>query len=70
MESTFLRGVRQMSRGIRTGNAGIAAVGTALAAWALIKHTAGPSRQLVQVLDVRSGDEIRVVVTRDPQRTR
>ena len=70
MDSGFVRGVRLMSRGIRTGNAGVAGLGTALAAWALVTRTADPAREPVQVLEVRPGDEIRVVVIRAPHRTR
>lgn len=63
MEARFLQGVRRMSRGIRTGNAGMALAGAALAAWAFVRRTDGPAEQLVQVLKVRPGDEIRVAVT-------
>ena len=62
METSLRSGARTLSRGLRTADAGVAALGAAILALAYLRTTGG-DRRLVHSAKVKPGQSIRVVVT-------
>jgi hypothetical protein len=71
MDVSLRSGARTLSRGLRTGNAGVAALGALVVAVAYLRMSRQPERTLIHAARVRPGQSLRVVVTRpDRQPTR
>ncbi len=69
MDVSLRSGARTLCRGLRTGNAGVAALGAVVLAVAYLRNQ--PERTLIHAAGVRPGQSLRVVVTRpDRQPTR
>ncbi len=64
----FVDAARRLSRGIRSGNAGLAALGALLVARAIIRATATPRRELVYSTRLRRGQEMKVAFRDQPTR--
>jgi hypothetical protein len=62
VKAGFLEGAHRLARGVRTQNVGMATVGAAMVAIAIIRSTARPKRELVAVKKVKPGRAIRVEV--------
>ncbi len=62
MKAGLLEGARRLARGVRMQDVGMATVGAAMIAIAVIRSTAGSKRELVAVKKVKPGRALRVVV--------
>jgi len=54
------RGLKFLARGARTGNAGFAGLGAALAAYGWMKRKARPKRELLFARTLKPGDALRI----------
>ncbi len=54
------RGLKYLARGVRTGNAGFAGLGAALAAYGWLKRRARPKRELLYARTLKRGDALRI----------
>lgn len=63
MDMSFESGARTLSRGLRTGSAGIAGLGALLLALAVIRR-GEPRKTLVYRTTLRPGQSLRVALTR------
>lgn len=64
VDISLISGARRLTRGIRTGNVGVAVVGAILTAMAIARRGSGPKSELVQVVKVKPGQTVEISVTR------